>query len=193
MSMIEIKANILRQIDEGILLKRYIQDNVDYLLKMAECIVAALKKGNKVLLFGNGGSAADAQHIACELVGKFYIDRKPIAAIALTTNTSTLTSIANDYSYDKVFARQIRALVKAEDVAIGISTSGESANVILGIEEAKRCGAITMALVGQTGKLKKIADYALSVPSIDTPRIQEIHITVGHILCYIIEDLLANE
>jgi len=157
---------------------------------MADLLVDAFRKGNKVLLFGNGGSAADAQHIACELAGKFYLDRAPLPAIALTTNTSSLTAIANDYSYEEVFVRQVKGLVKQGDVVIGISTSGNSPNVLRGIEEAKRLGATTIALIGRGGRLKKSADYVLSVPSDDTPRIQEAHITAGHIICYLVEQAL---
>ena len=143
-----------------------------------------------MLLFGNGGSAADAQHIACELGGKFYLDRAPLPVIALTTNTSSLTAIGNDYSYEEIFARQVRGLAKQGDIVVGISTSGNSPNVLRGIEEAKQLGAITVAFTGQGGRLKELAEYVLSVPSSDTPRIQEAHITAGHIICYLVEDTL---
>ncbi len=184
------KAEIKRQIEESIDLKRYLQENVGVLVTIAEQITQALRKGNKVFLFGNGGSAADAQHIACELAGRFYLDRDSLPAIALTTNTSSLTAIANDYGFEAVFARQLSGLVKEGNVVIGISTSGKSPNVILGIEEAKRRGAVTVAFTGQKGKLKEVADYVLSIPSTDTPRIQEAHITAGHIICYLVEEAL---
>jgi D-sedoheptulose 7-phosphate isomerase len=187
------EAEIKRQLEESLFLKRYLQEKTQVLLTIAEQITQALREGNKVLLFGNGGSAADAQHIASELVGKFYQDRAPLPVIALTTNTSSLTAIANDYGYQMVFARQVRGLARERDVVIGISTSGKSANVISGLEEAKRCGAVTIALTGQGGKLKDLADYTLSIPSKDTARIQEAHITAGHIICYLVEDALFSK
>jgi D-sedoheptulose 7-phosphate isomerase len=186
----EQEANIVKQIEESIKLKKYLQKEANSLVTMADLLVGAFKKGNKVLLFGNGGSAADAQHIACELAGKFYLDRDPLPAIALTTNTSSLTAIGNDYSYEEIFARQVRGLARQGDVVVGISTSGDSPNVLRGIEEAKRLGATTLALTGGGGRLKELADYTLSVPSVDTPRIQEAHITAGHIICYLVEQAL---
>ena len=184
------EANIVKQIEDSIELKKYLRQETKNLVAMADLLVDAFRKGNKVLLFGNGGSAADAQHIACELAGKFYLDRDPLPAIALTTNTSSLTAIANDYSYEEVFVRQVKGLVKQGDVVIGISTSGNSPNVLRGIEEAERLGVTTIALTGRGGRLKELADYVLSVPSVDTPRIQEAHITAGHIICYLVEQAL---
>ncbi len=159
---------------------------------MLRCsVINAYKNGNKVIWFGNGGSAADAQHLACELVSKFYIERKALASIALTTNTSELTAISNDYGFNRVFARQVEALVNFGDVVIGITTSGNSTNVIEGLNEAKRCGAVTVGFTGTTGgKLKGNVDYLLTVPSEETPHIQEGHIMVGHIICYIVENEL---
>lgn len=186
----EQEANIVKQIEDSIKLKKYLQQEAKNLVAIADLLVDAFRKGNKVLLFGNGGSAADAQHIACELAGKFYLDRAPLPAIALTTNTSTLTAIGNDYSYEEIFSRQLKALVKQGDIVIGISTSGNSPNVLRGIEEAKRLGATTIAFMGQGGRLKELVDYMLSVPSVDTPRIQEAHITAGHIICYLVEQAL---
>jgi D-sedoheptulose 7-phosphate isomerase len=186
----EQEANIVKQIEESIKLKKYLQQEAKNLVAIADLLVNAFKKGNKVLLFGNGGSAADAQHIACELACKFYLDRAPLPAIALTTNTSTLTAIGNDYSYKEVFVRQVKSLVKQGDIVIGISTSGNSSNVLRGIEEAKRLRATTIAFTGRGGKLRELADYVLSVPSVDTPRIQEAHITAGHIICYLVEQAL---
>jgi D-sedoheptulose 7-phosphate isomerase len=147
----------------------------------------AFRRGNKVLLFGNGGSAADAEHIACELAGKFYLTREPLPAIALSANSAALTAIANDFGYHEVFSRQLRGLLDKGDVVIGISTSGSSTNVVSAIEEARKKGAITVALIGKEGKLRQIAEYVLGVPSTDTPRIQEAHITAGHIICYLVE------
>lgn len=146
------------------------------------------RQGRKLFLFGNGGSAADAQHIAAELVGRFQIERHALPAIALTVNTSCLTAIANDYSFDDVFSRQIEALAAQGDIAMGISTSGNSANVLLAIQRANAQGVRTIGMTGaKGGKLKLIADRCICVPSDDTPRIQEMHILVGHILCEIVE------
>jgi len=165
--------------------------HVEIIAQIAKAIINAYRHGNKVLWFGNGGSAADAQHLACELVSRFYLERKALASIALTTNTSELTAIANDYDFDRVFARQVEALVNPGDVVIGISTSGNSPNVIEGINEAKRLGAITVGFTGATGgKLKGCVDNLLTIPSEETPHIQEAHIMVGHIICYIVENEL---
>lgn len=159
--------------------------------KITDAVIKALQKGNKVVLFGNGGSAADAQHIACELAGKFKKERRGLPAIALTTNTSALTAIANDYSYDDVFSRQVEGIVGKGDIAVGISTSGNSVNVIKGIKAAREKGALTVGLTGATGgKLGKIVDICIKVPSNDTPRIQEMHITIGHIICQLVEEAL---
>lgn len=184
---------IIKQLEDNIALQRYLQKQTKALTTIAELLIQAFRKGKRVFLFGNGGSAADAQHIACELAGKFSRDRAPLPAIALTTNTSSLSAIANDYGYNEVFARQVRGLVKKGDMVIGISTSGNSPNVLRGIEEAKRHNAITVAFTGQDGKLKDLADYALSVPSNNTARIQEVHITAGHIVCYLVEETLFGE
>ncbi len=186
----EKENEITRQIEESIKLKKYLEKETKNLVIIADVITDAFKKGNKVLLFGNGGSAADAQHIAGELAGKFYIDREPLPAIALTTNTSVLTAIGNDYGYEEVFSRQVKALAKKGDVVIGLSTSGNSPNILQGINEAKKLGAVTVAFTGDRGKLKKLADYVLSIPSSSTPRIQEAHITAGHIICYLVEQAL---
>jgi len=191
--MTDEASAVTRQIEDSIALKRALITQTDLILEIARQLIKAFRQGNKVILFGNGGSAADAQHIAAELSGKFYLYRDPLPAIAITANTSSLTAIANDYEYREVFARQLKALAKDGDVAIGISTSGDSPNVIAAIEEAKRCGVVTVAFVGQGGKLKEIAEYVLSVPSTDTPRIQEAHILAGHIICYLVEEALFGE
>jgi D-sedoheptulose 7-phosphate isomerase len=168
--------------------KKVIEENVTTINTMVQTILRALKAGNKVILFGNGGSAADSQHIAAELVNKFRQDRNALPAIALTTDTSILTSIANDYSFEYVFSRQIEALGEKGDVAIGISTSGNSPNVLTGIRTARERGIITIGFTGQNGgKLKEAADMCFQVPSQSTPRIQEVHITVAHAICVIIE------
>lgn len=184
---------VVKQIEESMQLKEGLRAEAKTLVAIADQLVQALRRGNKVLLFGNGGSAADAQHIACELAGRFSRDREPLPAIALTTNTSSLTAIANDYGYEAVFARQLRGLVKKGDIVIGISTSGSSANVLLAIEEANRRGAVTIALTGQGGTLKELAHYVLPVPSTSTPRIQEAHITIGHIICHLVEEELFGQ
>ena len=191
--MTDEASAVTRQIEDSIALKRALITQTDLILEIARQLIKAFRQGNKVILFGNGGSAADAQHIAAELSGKFYLYRDPLPAIAITANTSSLTAIANDYEYREVFARQLKALAKDGDVAIGISTSGDSPNVIAAIEEAKRCGVVTVAFVGQGGKLGEIAEYVLSVPSTDTPRIQEAHILAGHIICYLVEEALFGE
>lgn len=159
----------------------------------AQLIINAYKNGGKVVLLGNGGSAADAQHLAGELVGKFMLKRQAFPAIALTTNSSILTAVANDWSYDTVFSRQVEALVTEKDIIIGISTSGNSPNVIEAVKQGKKKGARTIALTGADGgKLADAADLVLSVPSDITPRIQEAHITIGHIICELVERELAD-
>ncbi|HNZ57009.1 MAG TPA: SIS domain-containing protein [Methylophilaceae bacterium] len=147
-----------------------------------------IQNGGKILIMGNGGSAADSQHIAAEIVGRYKKERKGMPAIALTTDTSILTSVGNDYGYDYIFARQIEALCRPEDLVIGITTSGNSANVVRAIEAAKAIGATTVGLTGGTGgKLKDLCDFSLVMPSSVTARIQEAHIFVGHSLCEILE------
>ncbi|UCE04087.1 MAG: D-sedoheptulose 7-phosphate isomerase [Candidatus Latescibacterota bacterium] len=154
----------------------------------------ALRDGGKLLLFGNGGSAADAQHIAAELVGRYALDRPGMPAIALTTDSSILTSVGNDYGFDSIFERQIEALAAAGDVALGISTSGNSNNVKRGLLRAKRIGRITTAaLLGRTGgDIRTLVDHAIVIPAHDTARIQECHITLGHILCEMVEADVAE-
>jgi len=156
--------------------------------KIAKELIKAFKNDKKVLLCGNGGSAADAQHIAAELSGKFYLDREPLFAEALHTNPSFLTAVANDYSYDEVFARAVKANGREGDILIGISTSGNSMNVIKAIEVANDKKMITVGLTGETGgKLNGLCKHLIKVPSNDTPRIQESHILIGHIICEIVE------
>ncbi len=160
----------------------------------AELLIVVVRSGGKVLLFGNGGSAADAQHIAAELVNRLSYDRPPIAAIALTTDTSILTSVANDASFNQLFERQLRALGRAGDVAIAISTSGNSANVIRAVEAAKELQIKVIALAGRDGgNLAPLADIALVVEAENTQHIQETHITIGHILCELVQDALFQE
>lgn len=157
-------------------------------------IMTALGKGGKIFFIGNGGSAADAQHLAAELMGRFQREREPYAALALTTDTSVLTAIANDYGYDTVFARQIRGLCRPEDVVVGISTSGNSANIVEAMQTANNLGAITVGLAGRDGgELQRIAKYCLTVPVSVTARIQEAHIFIGHVLCELVETRLTKE
>lgn len=162
--------------------------------RVSEILITALRQGNKIMLFGNGGSAADAQHIAAELVGRFAFDRPPLPALAFSVNSSCVTAIGNDYGFDQVFSRQLEALARPGDVAIGISTSGNSPNVIKAIMKAREMGLQTVGLTGSTGgNLKKIADYCICVPSDETPRIQECHILVGHILSELVEQEIFHE
>ena len=183
--LITDKINQTLRVKQDILKDNELIKKID---EVTRAIINAYKENKKVVLFGNGGSAADAQHLACELVGKFYLERKALTSIALTTNTSELTAIANDYSFNRVFARQVEALVNPGDIVIGITTSGNSLNVIEGIKEAKHRGAIAIGFTGASGgKLKENVDYLLTVPSEDTPNIQESHIMIGHIICYLIE------
>lgn len=164
-------------------------EQMDVIQLMAERCKEALKSGNKVLFCGNGGSAADAQHLAAELIGRFQKERRSLASVALTTDTSILTAVANDYGYDEVFARQVEGLGRSGDVLIGISTSGNSANVVKAALKARDTGMHTIAFTGEGGgKLKDICDIAFAVPSKVTARIQEMHIMVGHIICELVEE-----
>ncbi|MDR2874383.1 MAG: D-sedoheptulose 7-phosphate isomerase [Methylobacillus sp.] len=152
--------------------------------RMKQC----LRDGGKILLMGNGGSAADSQHIAAEIVGRYKKERRGLPSIALTTDTSILTSVGNDYGFNFIFSRQVEALCQPRDIVVGLSTSGNSANVVAGIEKAREIGACTIGMTGaKGGKLAELCDFNLAMPSTDTPRIQEAHITVGHILCDLIE------
>jgi D-sedoheptulose 7-phosphate isomerase len=180
---IEVKSNILK--DEGFIQK--IND-------AATVIATAFKNGNRLYLCGNGGSAADAQHLAAEFTGRFYSDREPLPAEALHVNTSFLTAVANDYSYDQIYERAIKAHGRKGDVLIGISTSGNSPNILLAQQEAKKRGMIVISFTGETGgKMKDSCDYLFNVPSKDTPRIQESHILIGHIVCQLVEEELFNK
>ncbi len=170
---------------------RFLKENLSKLLEVIKLISHTFEAGNKVFLFGNGGSAADAQHIAAEFVNRYIMDRPPLPAIALTTDTSVLTSISNDMAFNEIFSRQLKALGKEGDVAVGLSTSGNSSNVIKAFEVAQEMGMRTVALTGNDGgALSKIADLTLVVSSSSTPRIQETHILVGHLLCEMVEHQL---
>ncbi len=190
--MIERVRQIARESIEA--KKAFFDSNAESVVRAAELMVTSLRAGGKVLIFGNGGSAADAQHIAAELVNRLNYDRPPIAAIALTTDSSVLTSIGNDSSFEDLFARQVGALGRKGDVALAISTSGNSPNVLRAVDAARELGIKTIALVGRDGgKLASVADLALVVESSATQRIQETHITIAHILCELIEDALYGE
>ena len=189
-----MKETVARSLKEGAELRLKMADTMAAsITAAAESIAEAFKAGRKLLLFGNGGSAADAQHIAAEFMNRFLIERPPLPAIALTTDTSVLTSIANDYAFDDVFSKQVKALGKKGDVALGITTSGSSANVLKALRAAKKLGMVTIALTGEAGKAATLADIALQIPSRSTPRIQEAHIVVGHILCDLTDNLLFRD
>lgn len=162
--------------------------------KIADAITACYRNGGKVLFCGNGGSAADAQHLAAELSGRFYFDRPPLDAEALHVNSSYVTAVANDYSYNEIYSRYVNGVGKKGDVLIGISTSGNSENILRALTVAKNKGMVTVAMTGESGgKMKDLVDFLLNVPSTDTPRIQEAHIMLGHIFCQIVEeDLFGN-
>jgi D-sedoheptulose 7-phosphate isomerase len=183
---------ILKRFKESSEVKtRFLKENLPKLLDAVKLISHAFESGNKIFFFGNGGSAAEAQHLAAEFVNRYIMDRPPLPAMALTTDTSILTSVSNDFAFNEIFAKQLRALGKEGDVAIGITTSGNSPNVIKAFEVAKEMGMKTIALTGNNGGilLKKV-DLPLVVPSTSTPRIQEAHILIGHILCEMVEHSL---
>jgi D-sedoheptulose 7-phosphate isomerase len=171
--------------------RRFFAERADDVARAALMMIEALRAGRKILLFGNGGSAADAQHIAAEFVNRYQMERPGLAAIALTTDTSILTSIANDTAFEEIFSRQIEALGQAGDVTVAITTSGRSANMIRGVEAARQRGLHTIGLLGKDGgAVKDLVDVPIIVPSDSTSRIQEVHITIGHILCELVEQSL---
>ena len=188
-----MKDAIVKAFDESIRVKQaFLSENLETLMKAIDAVVSAFKSGKKLLLFGNGGSAADAQHIAAEFTNRFLIERPPLPAIALTTDTSTLTAIANDYDYAHIFAKQIEALGKAGDIALAISTSGNSPNVLAAIATCKQLKIGTIGLTGGNGgKMVGTVDYLLRVSEgKNSPRIQETHILVGHVICDIVDQTL---
>ncbi len=182
---------IVASIQESIKVKQALLEDEHILAQVADVVkefVSALSNGHKILLFGNGGSAADAQHIAAEFVGRFQMERTPLPALALTVNTSALTGIGNDYAYEAVFSRQLEALGSAGDVAVGFSTSGRSPNVLKALAVAKAKGLVTVALTGNFGSmLQEVSQYCICVPSDQTPRVQECHILIGHIVSQLTE------
>jgi len=189
-----VKEAIHAALDEHLKLLAWVREHGAASVEAAAgALVLALQGGGKVLLCGNGGSAADAQHLAAQLVGRYKAERRGLPAIALTTDTSALTAIANDYGYDRVFARQVEALAKPGDAVVGISTSGNSPSVVEALATAARLGCTTLALTGRDGgKLGRMADIHLNVPHDDTARVQEAHITLGHILCELVERAFAG-
>ncbi len=191
MQQIQLYMSVEKALKESIELKKTVLEHPNItsdLNILAQKVVDSFKKGGRVYFCGNGGSAADAQHLAAELSGRYYYDRPPLAAEALHVNTSYLTAVANDYSYDEIYARLFIAFGQPADVLIGLSTSGNSKNVIRAFEEANKKGVLTVALTGETGgKMNDVADMIFKIPSTDTPRIQEVHMLLGHSLCEIVE------
>jgi D-sedoheptulose 7-phosphate isomerase len=193
----DFEPRVSELIEESIATKQSLLRSTDVVLTVAKAskvLVNALRQGNKALLFGNGGSAADAQHIAAELVGRFAFDRPALPALALSVNSSCVTAIGNDYGFDRVFSRQLEALARPGDVAIGISTSGNSSNVLNAMSTARKMSLHTIALTGGTGgNLKGSVDHCICVPSNETPRIQECHILIGHIIAELVEREIFHE
>lgn len=193
-----MKTLISSNLVQSILAKEaFVESSTDKIIQLARWIIETFNDGGKLLIFGNGGSAADAQHMAAEFVNRFLINRRPLPAIALTTDTSILTSIGNDFSFDMIFTKQIQALAKPEDLALGISTSGNSPNVVKGIVTARDMGLRTAVLTGGAttpgGELATLSDLCLNVPSDQTPHIQETHVWVEHLLCEIVEKEMFGE
>ena len=185
-----MKEHVVKAFDDSAEIKRrFVREHADRIVEVARLIARAFKEGHKVLLFGNGGSSTDASHIAAEFVGRYHRDRSPLPAISLGTDMAALTCIANDYDYAEIFARQVRAHGQKGDIAIAISTSGNSPNVLKGVEAAREIGLITVGWTGgKGGKLASLVNHCFVVPSTVTARIQESHITLGHVLCELIEE-----
>ena len=192
-----MKSRIINSIKESIKVKELVLINYEILNNIEEIVVKSVEAFNadkKMLLCGNGGSASDAQHIAAELSGRFYLDRRPLFAEALHVNSSFVTAVANDYGYDNIYSRMVEAAGRDGDIFIGISTSGNSINVVNAIAKANKIGMTTIGFTGdQGGEMNDICDIMIKIPSIDTPRIQESHILVGHIICQLIEEELFDE
>ena len=190
-----MKSQIKQLISDSIKAKECLyMSEADNIEKAVKAIIRSLRAGGKLLIFGNGGSAADSQHIAAEFVGRFKMERRALPAIALTVNTSAITAIANDYGYDVIFSRQIEALGSGKDIALGISTSGNAKNVISGVKMARSLGMTTISLTGGNGGgLKKLSDISIVAGSKDTPRIQESHILIAHIICELVEQGLFGK
>lgn len=189
-----MKEMIIKELDENINTTKSLSKNLsDTIVNVSKIIIDCYRNGGKIILIGNGGSAADAQHIAAEFVGKFKLERKSLPAIALTTNTSILTALANDYGYETIFSRQLDSLANDKDILIAITTSGNSSNILKAVESVKLRNIKVVGMTGKNGgKLKDIADVTIRIPSDNTPRIQEAHITVGHIICCLVENTLFD-
>jgi D-sedoheptulose 7-phosphate isomerase len=187
-----LETRVINDFNQSIdLKKRFVEDQAAAVVEAARLLVATLQSGHKILIFGNGGSAADAQHLAAEFVNRFRVERPPLAALALTTDSSILTAVGNDYEFKDVFVKQIQALGRPGDLAWGISTSGSSPNVVAALQTARELGLKTVALAGRDGgPMAELADISLIVRSHDTPRIQEVQITIGHVLCDLVDYLL---
>jgi D-sedoheptulose 7-phosphate isomerase len=193
MAVTNLEAIVVKQLDESAKLKQELKNMATDILGLAEDMYTCLRKNGKIFLCGNGGSAADSQHIAAELVGMFLHDRRALPGIALTVNPSVVTAVSNDWSFDDVFARQVQALMSKDDLLICLSAGGNSPNVLRAVEEAKKIGARTAALLGKGGgRTATLVDRAIVVPSNMTPRIQEAHITIGHIVCGLVEEWFVN-
>jgi len=192
---ISFRKEIINQIEGSIRVKEKIIDKyVDVIEDAVKAVIKAYQNDKKVLWCGNGGSAADAQHLSCELVSKFYLDRKPLKSIALTTNTSILTAVSNDYKFENVFERQVEALADKGDVLIGMTTSGTSKNIVNALKSANEKGITSIAITGDNfDEIKDYADYLIPVPSDVVPFIQESHIMIGHIICYLVEKTIFGE
>jgi D-sedoheptulose 7-phosphate isomerase len=192
--MTDYAAHIAREIQESISVKTELGRVAEQIAEAATAIVNCLRAGGKLIVFGNGGSASDAQHMVAELVGRYAVKRQALAAIALTTNSSSLTAIANDFGFEEIFARQLEALAKPQDLVLAISTSGNSSNVLRGLEIAKALGLKKIGLTGNNGgKLRDLVDICIIAPSSSTPRIQEAHALIIHILCGIVENAFVHE
>jgi D-sedoheptulose 7-phosphate isomerase len=180
---------IRQKVAESVRVKQQFSDDLFLAIEQAaEKIIASYSSGGKLILCGNGGSAADAQHFACELVGRFLQERRPLFAVALNTNSSVLTCLGNDYGYEHIFERQVQAMARPEDTVIGISTSGDSPNVLSALLTARQMGCSTIGMTGFSGgAIKDVVDILLNVPSSETPRIQESHVLIGHIICELVE------
>lgn len=184
---------ILKSFDESIFILQETKKSIEQIIKIVNDITNCFRDGNKIIIFGNGGSAADSQHFAAEFIGRFCVERRSLPAISLTTDTSNLTAIGNDYSFDDVFSRQCESLVNVGDIVIGISTSGKSRNIIKALQTAKAKGSQTIGILGnQGGEIKNIVDTSIIVPSKSTPRIQEAHRLILHIICDMVEKQFVN-
>jgi D-sedoheptulose 7-phosphate isomerase len=186
------KAGIRQQFETSMRIEKALYEHfVDIIYEVSQKMIEAYHHNKKILWMGNGGSAADAQHLSCELISKFYLERKALSSVALTTNTSLLTAISNDFTFDTVFERQVEALAQSGDILMGITTSGRSKNVIKAFKKGKTMGTTNIALTGSyTDDIDAYCDVVIAVPSEETPRIQEAHILIGHILCQLVEEAL---